>query len=544
MLPSPYQQPVHRDAIRPAALVSGTLCLTVVNIFFVLFFYTLFASASSSGPSTRDWTEVPCRIESSSVERRRVDDFAFTAEYSYYWNGLMHRATALDRPGGTHHTFHRLETRLPLLEKYAHGTDHVCLVDPGNDDNAVLPVEDPFGDRAEASWGLGWLLPGIFLMAELMGLAGIVEAFPKTRRLWGGRLKRGILPLCMTLFGSLFAIVGANMLSDALSTPKFSSGDLVPVTGKVLYTGVARHSGSGGGGGGRGTSHHLTTYSPRIGYEYDFQGQTYESDRVDSLAGEYSDSNSSRARRLADSVRPGTTVKVWVLPADPRRSTLRRAAGPDLDLLGFPLFLSFGLVVAGAGIFLLVRALRPGQPGRWPLRRSCGNRLLFGCFTLFWNLLAWPTAIAFMSGPGMDVPMKLLVWAFPLIGLAAAVIFALTLRHNLLHAPKLSMTLSLPDATTPILDWCLDAPSPIQSLSIQLEGLAPAGRGKVCLVVSIPVCKHTAPVPDTWREIVHIPPPFSEDERWRLAATLEPASSPSHPIRFEYPIPDEALPIL
>ena len=97
---------------------------------------------------------------------------------------------------------------------------------------------------------------------------------------------------------------------------------------------------------------------------------------------------------------------------------------------------------------------------------------------------------------------------------------------------------------TPILDWRLDAPSPIQSLSIQLEGLAPAGRGKVCLVVSIPVCKHTAPVPDTWREIVHIPPPFSEDERWRLAATLEPASSPSHPIRFEYPIPDEALPIL
>ncbi len=141
MLPSPYQLPVRRDGIRPGALVSGIVGLAAVNIFFVLFLFSLFASASSSAPSTRGWAEVPCRIESSSVERRRVDDFAFTAEYSYYWNGLMHRAAALDRPGGTHHTFHRLETRLPLLEKYAHGTDHVCLVDPGNDDNAVLPVE-------------------------------------------------------------------------------------------------------------------------------------------------------------------------------------------------------------------------------------------------------------------------------------------------------------------------------------------------------------------------------------------------------------------
>ena len=539
MLPSPYQLPVRRDGIRPGALVSGIVGLAAVNIFFVLFLFSLFASASSSAPSTRGWAEVPCRIESSSVERRRVDDFAFTAEYSYYWNGLMHRAAALDRPGGTHHTFQRLETRIPLLEKYARGTDHVCLVDPENDDNAVLPVGDPFGGRANRSWGLGLLLPAFFLIAELMGALGLVEAFPKTRRLWGGRLRRGILPLCMTLFGSLFAMEGAGMLSDALSADHPSGRDLVPVTGKVLYTGVASHPGGGGSG------HSRTLYSARIGYEYDYRGKTYESDRVDGLAGEYASSGSARARRLAQSVRPGSTVKVWVLPSDPRRSTLHRSGGPDLDLLGFPLFLSIGLVIAGAGIFLLVRALRPGQgteTGRWPLRRSRGNTLSFGAFALFWNLLAWPTAIVFMSAPGPHDPMMRLVWAFPLIGAAVAAAFAVALRRDL-HAPKLAMTLSRSGGTTPTLDWSLDAPSAFHSLSIQLEGLAPAGR-KQCLVVSIPVCKHAAPVPGTRRETVHIPPPFGEDERWRLAATLEPASSPGRPIRLEYPIPDEALPLL
>ena len=52
MLPSPYQLPVRRDGIRPGALVSGIVGLAAVNIFFVLFLFSLFASASSSAPSS------------------------------------------------------------------------------------------------------------------------------------------------------------------------------------------------------------------------------------------------------------------------------------------------------------------------------------------------------------------------------------------------------------------------------------------------------------------------------------------------------------
>ena len=42
--------------------------------------------------------------------------------------------------------FDRLGERLPLLEKYAPGTEHTCKVDPTNEDSTYLKIVTPFID--------------------------------------------------------------------------------------------------------------------------------------------------------------------------------------------------------------------------------------------------------------------------------------------------------------------------------------------------------------------------------------------------------------
>ena len=531
MTRTPFQNPNGRDAIHYGFLFSGCLWLVIV---FAIFGHV--ASAFFRSGTTAGWTEVPCYIESSSVERRDVDNFAFTAEYSYYWNGLLRHSTALNRTNVTHYTFSSLADRLPLLEKYAPGTEHRCRVDPANDDTAFLRVKRPGDDASSGVWSVGLVFAIFFLLMVLVGVWQIAEAFPKVRRFWGGRLKKAAFALCMLLFGVPFALGGIVMLfSEAQPSFKLAREDLVTVPGKVLYSGIVSHS---SGRAGR----HSTTYSARVGYEYDFQGKKYENDCLDGFAGEYSTSNRRSVRQLADSYRPGSAVEVWVLPSDPRRSTLRPVGGTVKygTLGGAILFLLVGLALSGGGVFLLLRTLREkrtDQPGVWPLRRSRGTVLFLGAFAGFWNLLAWSAALVFMGEPGPRDPMMMFIWSFPLIGLAMAASFAAALRRDL-QAPKLTMTLSLPDGVTPTLDWRLDDPFSVRSLSIQLEGLASAGRGE-SVDVSLPVCKHAAPLSGTGRETFHFLP--ADAPKWRLAATLETRTA-SRPFRLEYPIPETFLP--
>lgn len=534
--PSPFcrgRSVGRRDAIHTGTLVSGTVWLLVVSAFAGL----LVASLFHSGPTTADWPEVPCRIESSSVERRAVDNFAFTAQYAYYWNGLLRHSTALNRPNDTHFAFSSLADRLPLLEKYAPGTEHLCRVDPASDDTAYLRVKRP-GDASSSGSGIVWLVLGLFFLLLLLpGVWQIAEAFPKTRRYLGGRLKQVAFALGMILFGVPFAVGGVGMLfTEALTSFKLAREDLVSVPGKVLYTGISSHSGD-----------RSVTYSAVVAYEYDFQGKKYENDRLDGLSGDFSTSDRRSVRQLANSYQPGSAVEVWVLPSNPRLSAIRPVGGTVKygTLGGSLLFLLVGLGVSGTGIFLLTRALREkrsDQLGEWTLRRSRENVLFLGAFAGFWNLLAWSMALVFMGEPGPRDPMMLLVWSFPLIGLGLAISFAAALWRDL-QAPKLAMTLSLPDGATPTLDWRLDASAAVRTLDIQLEGIAPGPQyNRTVVVISLPVSKHRAPVPETWRETLHFPPvPPADVQKWRLAVTLHPAASP-RPVRLHYPLPDPVYP--
>ena len=527
-----------RAGVRYGSLFPGVLWLGVVALFAgVLFAPVLFSSGRSGG----EWVEVPCRIEASSVERRAVDEFAFTAEYAFYWNGHMHQSVWLDRAGNREHSFSSLGDRLPLLEKYAPGTQHVCLVEPGSDANAVLRVRSPFEKSTEAG-AVGWVVLGcFFLLALLVGLWLILDAFPKARRVWDGRLVKSIPLVGLALFGVPFALGGAGMWPEALSSIRLAREELVSVPGKVLYSGISRqHTRTS-----KGTP--STVYSVCVGYEYDFQGKKYESDSFNGPAGDFSTSDRRAVRERAAAYRPGSSVEVWVLPSNPRHSALL-PVGPTVGyglLGGSVLFLLVGLAASGTGVFLLVRLWRAkptGSMGPWILRPSHANTFFLGLFAAFWNLLAWSGALVFMADPGPWDPLMLIVWTFPLIGLGVAAAFAVSLWRDR-QAPKLVLTLSRPDGVTPVLDWRLEEPAGVRSLSILLEGFVAGSKyQRTVVVVSIPVCKHAAPVPGSWSERFRFPYDYCGAEKWRLAVRMDGGGGGRGSFRLEYGVPEAAVP--
>lgn len=518
-----------RDGFRFGSLVLGLLLLGGVS-FFAWFFASAFFRPSSG---TGGWTEVPCLIRSSEVERLGVDLFVFTAEYDYYWNGQMRHSSALDRPGSRQHTFDHLDERLPLLEQYAPGTAHVCRVEPGSDGNAVLPVKDPLGGGNLGRGGMATLagvFGATFLLVALVAFWLMARAFPRARRFLDVRILNSGLALFMTLFGVPFAVIGIVTLAFAEPARGPSADELVAVPGKVLYSGIRTS-----------LNQRSATYSARVGYEYVFQGKKYESDRVFGLGGEFSTSNRRGFQEVADSYPPGSDVEVWVLPDDPRRSSLRPTEGASAGyatLAVSALFLLFGLAASGTGVFLLIRALRPrhiGQTGQWNLRRSRLDLLFDAMGAVFWNLLSWALVFAFLSAPVPPVPADWLLCLFPLIGLVLAVSLAVAIWRDL-RAPKLSMTLTLFEGAPPALDWHLGAPSSVRSLAIRLEGLASSNYKSKKAKYSVPVCKHAAPVPENGHATFNFPPASCHAEKWRFVATLR-LSGVRRPHRLEYPIP-------
>ena len=65
------------------------------------------------------WPEAPCRIVRSDATRKSVDDYRFTARYTYEAAGCEQTGDDIDSPGSSEYIFHRVSERLPLLERYA-----------------------------------------------------------------------------------------------------------------------------------------------------------------------------------------------------------------------------------------------------------------------------------------------------------------------------------------------------------------------------------------------------------------------------------------
>ena len=456
-------------------MVFGCAIVAFVSVF------VWFMSDALFTPSLKGYEVVPCRIVKSSVKMEKVNRFIFTAEFAYEHNGRTCKSNSLRKPGRGEFEFNRLASRLPLLEKYAPGTEHECRVNPENPFDAVLAVENPVEDPDALSGNTGPIVAGMVLALFLLaGVFMIASAFPSVRRLvTTPRVKKLLIPIGLVLFGCPFMTVGSIGLVQHVRE-RSEAKAYVPVPAKVLYSGMYSFR-----SGGR---HPHTSYSVRVGYEYAVDGKKYEGDRL--AISQVSSNNYDHQRHLANKYKKGDAVTAYVSPDDPRKSVLEKKSGGlgDIGAMAFMgLFGVVGFAIIVAGLWMTLSFLRGsnGAPlsfeGRI-LKRSHANWVIPGLFTVVWNVFSWSFVLGFVGEEQVRRfdPLLFILVIFPLVGIFLIGCFIFEIVREL-RAPRLVLTLSCAiwkQGSPAQVDWSLENPEEIESLDIVLERTRMEGSGK------------------------------------------------------------------
>ena len=400
--------------VRISTRGSGKIPMRIFGVIVMLFatvFGWVIVNSLRTSRTVANWDAVECTILKSGVERRAIDSFLFTSTFEYEVSGRKLRSSDIGRPSEGCYYFRSISERLPLLERFAVGSRHVCKVDPANPSCAVLVVD-------ETSKTLGSILALAFVgVFATFGVCMFLASLggQKSRR------KRSSRPFAVffIVFGLVFLCAGSGALIASNRTRLECSG-FDSVEGHVLYAGLKSHSGNKGS----------TLYAPCIAYVYEVGGRKYENDRYSAI--ESSSSNRRREQDIVNGYTPGASVTVYYSPDNPAKSCLVEPNGGSqiaimVALLG--VFVIAGLFLIGVG----VRALLPKRNKiskenfcayGLALRRRLGTEvvgtLVFACF---WNMISWTLAMVFLSDftwSSAELP-ELFVVLFPAIGIVFAV---------------------------------------------------------------------------------------------------------------------------
>lgn len=377
----------------------------------------LFLQLSYLGPRATKrkiakWDSVPCRIEKSEVKQIRLDRFEFSATYSYDVNGRRFKSSVVDPPKSKAYFFNSVRHRLPLLEKYVPGSEHVCRVNPDDSRVAVMAVNV---ENSEKSFVSIALLCGLCVFF-LVGISMISCAFPAFRRLKAEGFKSFAICIIGILFGLIFACIGIGE-SFARYKHYIPVNEYISTPAKVLYSGITSHTSSGSKG------HRSTTYATVVGYEYMVDGKRYENDAFS--FSKLRTGNHDLHRRQAERYRKGDEITILRSPDDPFDTVIEANAGALPLNLVMLLFALVGIAITVGSIVFYIRSFnrraRAGSVSVFfnkPLHRSFADVIMLGFFTLFWNLLGWGGALALTDGfDTAHISGAWFVLIFPLIGL-------------------------------------------------------------------------------------------------------------------------------
>jgi len=243
---------------------------------------------------------------------------------------------------------------------------------------------------------------------------------------------------CLALFGLPFLTVGLFMGGWVAREvgQAWASRSWVEVPARIIEARLDVSTDSDG-----------STYQAQADYEYEYAGRTYRSSRVtwddshDNI-GRWQQRTFERLEVARRGETDGTSLNAFVNPRRPGEAVLFRTLRPGL----LALKCVFGLVFGGAGAAMTGGALRgivrrrrvvaarqsnPAEVWRalgcWHDNRIRGRGssavwMLVG-FALFWNLVAWPLAAAFLFGNATPsgFGVQWLVLLFPCVGIGLAV---------------------------------------------------------------------------------------------------------------------------
>ena len=274
------------------------------------------------------WKQVPCEIVSSEVEEQSGDTpYVFSVRYDYEYDERTYPGTIYRRKYTGSENYSEAQE---AASEFPAGKKRFCYVNPGAPAEAVLKRNSllilPFA-----------LFPLIFIVIGAGGIYFVWRKAPPERArpiaaIAAGR--RGKRRYALAGFFAIFAIVGGALFYPLGIRPIARTLDAeswVETPCRVLRAEVRSHDSDDG-----------TTYSAYILYQYDFEGQTYKSDRFDFIGGS-SSGYKGKARTVALYESAADPV-CYVNPDDPSEAVLKRGWHAKLLLALFPLpFLLVGV---------------------------------------------------------------------------------------------------------------------------------------------------------------------------------------------------------
>ena len=516
-------------------VIGAAFCLVSMLILWVGFLRPLMEEHE-----LETWDAVSCRIERVNVRQRSIEQFEFTATYSYEVEGRKLRSSTVGRKGRSVCRFESVAHRLPLLSEYACGTEHVCRVKPGSPLEVVLPIAGTQTSAWTSMVPIAFLvvfgLIGVFLVT--LGIFGL-------RRQGPSRLKSVVMLVFGILFGLILMVVGARAFQQTVQRRQEGKSYL-PTPARVLYSGVKKTHRSSGRHGSQ------TTYGTVVGYAYEVDGVAYENDRwgmVDVMTGDH-----ARHRQEADRHRKGDAITVWRSPDNPRQTVVDRTADGAWLLLLLPFIVLLGGTIVVGSIWYFARTCRKRRRvdevlsfSNRRLERSYAEVWNLGVFACAWNVFGWGMALAFMGSAGTWKSPTVMVCLFPVLGLVFACAFVRRLVGEF-AGPDFRLTLTS-------VDW-----RPGGSASVGYEQVGEGGVGMFTASLvesprreafSTTGTRRARGVPVTRSVQVHsssmaatvggfsfeIPNDFSPEVAWRLALVYQ-VDGRSKPIRRVYSLPD------
>ena len=524
-----------KNSFRFGQMAFGCVIIAFVSVFACIMASSIFA------PPLKGYATVPCRIVKSSVKMEKVNRFVFTAEFSYERLGKTCISDSLRRPGQCEFVFDRLASRMPLLEKYAPGTEHECKVNPGNPWDAVLAVENPVDEPYSLSGHAGLIVGGMVLLLFFSaGAFMIASAFPSVRRLGTPRVQKFLTAVALVSFGCPFMTIGSMVAAQEVRG-RIEAKASVPVPAKVLYSGIYSHL-----SGGR---HPRTSYGVRVGYEYTVDGKKYENDRL--AISTISSNNYDHHRYVAGKYKKGEAVTAFVSPGDPRKSLLEKPGG--IGSIGGAAFagmfgvFGFALICGGAWMMFSLLCRGNGAPVAFAgkvLKRSAGELAAVGLFAAVWNVFSWVFLLGYVGAEQIrnPSPVLLALAVFPLAGIFLVGVFIRKLV-NALRAPRLELALTCSawkHGAPAQIHWRLERPEEIASFEIVLALTRMEGSGKCRYPVTVSsqdCCRYARPpVPGAGCFGFTVPEEAGDGCALAFAASIK-SKSAKRAFTLSYPLP-------
>ena len=322
------------DSGRPPSVV-GKLGLSLFFLFFFAMgslFEVFLVREFGRAMGQRAWKKTPCTIVSSEVQERAGDKTPYLSpsSYQYEYAGRSYTGSAYKRNYSGSDKYSETQT---LVQKYPPGSDSFCYVNPRQSRRGGPPAGQPgyrSGALVSADLRAHRRRRDLLHLAQAATRGGETDCRnsrpPQAARAWASTDWRRCLPSSP----SWAASCSTRWASSRLPGPSPPNrGSTTPC--QVLRAEVRSHDSDDG-----------TTYSVYILYQYEFNGQTYKSDRYEFVGG--SSSGYQGKARVVEQYQAAANPVCYVNPNNPSEAVLKRGFHAKLLLALFPLpFLLVGV---------------------------------------------------------------------------------------------------------------------------------------------------------------------------------------------------------